>query len=406
MNKLRFEGYWANRPRDLANLARFTSHELERQINWQVVPISRPWTDWMDSPVLYLASHKAPMLSNNDFQKIRSYIESGGMLFMQADGDSPEFQLFARESARRLFPQYEPADLPADHPIYNVMYRIPPVSGIKAVSNGSRVLILWSNTDISQYWQKRDPKKDLQAFQFGANVFVYAAGKRDLRNRLVSTHILPVQSEPTARYRIARVQYAGNWDPEPGAWKRFARWFQLETGYALDVVQVPIRDLDVRATPIAAITGTDRHDFTTEEAAAIRRYVESGGVLLIDVTGGAGTFDQSVKDLIYTKAFFDHLPRPISANDPLLAASENGMENLSKPRLRQFVMDTLGANAGLLEQLSIGKGHVIVSPLDITSGLLGTGTWGIIGYEPRYAQSLVKNVILWALDGAPNQPSP
>ncbi|HSU68751.1 MAG TPA: hypothetical protein VLJ39_17860, partial [Tepidisphaeraceae bacterium] len=46
MNKLRFEGYWANRPRDLANLSRFMSHELERQLNWQIVPLARPWTDW------------------------------------------------------------------------------------------------------------------------------------------------------------------------------------------------------------------------------------------------------------------------------------------------------------------------------------------------------------------------
>ena len=58
MNKLRFDGYWANRPRDLANLARYTSHQLERTVNWQVVPLSHPWTDWTDSPIVYLASHQ------------------------------------------------------------------------------------------------------------------------------------------------------------------------------------------------------------------------------------------------------------------------------------------------------------------------------------------------------------
>ena len=31
MNKLRFDGFWANRPRDVANLARFASKELERR---------------------------------------------------------------------------------------------------------------------------------------------------------------------------------------------------------------------------------------------------------------------------------------------------------------------------------------------------------------------------------------
>src|SRR6185312_13169717 len=56
MDKLRFEKYWSNRPRDIANLTRFASKELERPFNWQVVSLARPWQDWMDSPVLYIAS--------------------------------------------------------------------------------------------------------------------------------------------------------------------------------------------------------------------------------------------------------------------------------------------------------------------------------------------------------------
>ena len=36
------------------------------------------------------------------------------------------------------------------------------------------------------------------------------------------------------------------------------------------------------------------------------------------------------------------------------------------------------------------------SRLDVTTGLLGTESWGIVGYDPAYAQALVKNAILWA----------
>jgi hypothetical protein len=52
----------------------------------------------------------------------------------------------------------------------------------------------------------------------------------------------------------------------------------------------------------------------------------------------------------------------------------------------------------------MGNGAVIVSDLDITSGLLGTSTLGIIGYDPEYAQKFVTNVIVWAMKargGAP-----
>ena len=47
-----------------------------------------------------------------------------------------------------------------------------------------------------------------------------------------------------------------------------------------------------------------------------------------------------------------------------------------------------------------GKGHVIFTSLvTVTSGLLNTGTWGILGYEPTYSQNLLKNAIFWTLDG-------
>ena len=46
-----------------------------------------------------------------------------------------------------------------------------------------------------------------------------------------------------------------------------------------------------------------------------------------------------------------------------------------------------------------GKGAAIVSDLDLTSGLLGTQTLGIVGYDPAYAHAFVRNVILWTLNG-------
>ena len=79
MEKLSFDGPWANRPRDIANVTRFASRELERSMNWEVVPVERDWTDWRDSPVLYIASHEALKLTDADVEKLRSYIKAGGL---------------------------------------------------------------------------------------------------------------------------------------------------------------------------------------------------------------------------------------------------------------------------------------------------------------------------------------
>ncbi len=105
-NKARFDGSWANYPRDAANLARFASHELERPVNSQVVWLSHNWTDWTDCPVLYLASHKAPRLAPRDLDNLRTFVRAGGMLFTHADGGSAEFNDFVQDLAQRLFPEY------------------------------------------------------------------------------------------------------------------------------------------------------------------------------------------------------------------------------------------------------------------------------------------------------------
>jgi len=320
---------------------------------------------------------------------------------MQADGGSAEFDHFAHEAAHKLFPAYEMTPLPPTHPLCNVLFKIKPGEGHQIVSNGSRILMVYSAQDLSKSWQLRDNKNKPFPFEFGTNMFIYAAGKRELRNHLASTVLPQIAATPSATYSLARLSYPGNWDPEPEAWNRFAKWFQLNTGYALTIKKVAIKDLTPEIAPVAHLTGTARYDLTNEESAAIKRYVEAGGTLLVDLCGGTGAFDQSMQSSLYFKVFVSTPAHVMSPSHPLLSGSGgNGMDDLSKPQLRPFAIDVLGPHAGLPEEISAGKGHVIYTSLDICSGLLGTNTWGILGYDPQYAQELAKNAILWTIDGA------
>jgi hypothetical protein len=67
------------------------------------------------------------------------------------------------------------------------------------------------------------------------------------------------------------------------------------------------------------------------------------------------------------------------------------MDDLTKRTLRPLVVEKLGRNHGPLQIVQAGKGAVVYSPLDVTSGLLGTNMGGIAGYESAYAQALMKN---------------
>ena len=147
--------------------------------------------------------------------------------------------------------------------------------------------------------------------------------------------------------------------------------------------------LKLDVAPIAHLTGTAELNLTDAQVAAIKSYVQSGGTLLIDACGGSGAFAQSIQRIFAGST-------PIAANDPMLQAWAPGMEDVALAVLRPYAQKQLGKAAGKLEQIQLGKGRIIISGIDFSTGLVGCNAWGIIGYEPGYALKLVKNLIVWS----------
>src|SRR5205807_1576717 len=104
--------------------------------------------------------------------------------------------------------------------------------------------------------------------------------------------------------KVARLKYEGNWDPEPFAWKRFSRWFTRETSCAVNVSEVDLAALEAKSVSFAHLTGCGACTPTEAQAVALRRFVEGGGVVLIDSTGGSASFAASATQLL-AKAFGD-----------------------------------------------------------------------------------------------------
>jgi hypothetical protein len=246
-------------------------------------------------------------------------------------------------------------------------------------------------------------------FRFAVNLHVYAAGKRDLRNRLQSPYVpeykpqrqpLPGgKARPNPSLNVARVQYAGGWDPEPSAWTRFSRLMGYRTGTVVGVKNVALAELSAADTPFAHMTGIARHVPTEAEVAAMRKYVEEGGVLLIDNCGPGSEFTRGLDGAL--RQAFDYAPEPIPPTHPLLNASQVGMESLSPPAIRKYALDLIKSDVPPIRAIYFGKGTVLVSQMDVVSGLLGTATWGIMGYAPKWCEHFMQNAILWTMDGQP-----
>src|SRR5205085_9215390 len=126
-----------------------------------------------------------------------------------------------------------------------------------------------------------------EAFEIPANIFIYAAGgTAAMQPRLRSLRVLDSKGEAKRKTSLARIEYNGNWDPEPGAWPRFAKLLRSQANTELTLSTVKIADLDPKKNPFAHLTGTTAISFSEADTAKLKAYLAGGGTLLIDNAGG------------------------------------------------------------------------------------------------------------------------
>ncbi len=83
-------------------------------------------------------------------------------------------------------------------------------------------------------------------------------------------------------------------------------------------------------------------------------------------------------------------------DDPILAGTGDCMTPIAL-KLRPRAAELLATPTGTLETLSAGRGLLILSRSDLTTALLGTNTYSVMGYEPDVATSLIRNILLWTI---------
>ena len=111
------------------------------------------------------------------------------MIFAQSDADSTEFTRFVQDLSHRLFPLYEMQDVPANHPLYSVLYKVKPEPPPKPVApplpftymgsyapNGAKPVFFLTQGDRVydvHIGDTLDGTYSVDAFNNGALVFTY-----------------------------------------------------------------------------------------------------------------------------------------------------------------------------------------------------------------------------------------
>jgi hypothetical protein len=399
ISKLQYrDEHWNARPRDVANLVAWLSRTVERPLQWQTVTLDDPLDRWMPAPILLITGSTDPHFTDADVAKLRAYIAAGGTIFSTADGGKKEFtDAIQRIASGPPGSGYEMRMLPPTHALFSrelwASIKNPPP--VMAVTNGLREQWIHVPSDLGASWQQRK-FATTEAFNFPANLWLYVNGKAAPRPALRSLMPPTASTTPKLQLTLARITYFGNADPEPGAWPRLAAQLRAEGVADLNILTVKIADLDARKHPLAHLTGTAPPPLGQQDIAHLVDYVNAGGTLFIESAGGSpGGLSVAGRQLAAVVGNAE--PHPLDRRSPLYISPDPAGYQIDNPTTRRYTVLAHGARipGKFLVIERNNRPAILFSELDLTSGLLGTDTWGIDGYAPETSRQLATNLLLW-----------
>jgi len=398
------------------------SSPTETALNWQIVSIDAEPHDWLDAPVLYLASHQAvPWAAQSAaLANLTKYLDLGGLIFAVNEGRSHAFAHSIEAMGQTMYPQLKWRTLPADHWVYTILWPIeikrPPLRGL---SNGVRELIILSaDTDFSAAFQVGAPGHAAkpEVYRTAAHIYLYASEMNRPRPRLARHFQTPSPLEMQGEHAaatIVRARHGGNWNPEPAALDVFAAALAADPDHPIRIriVDDPLAAIDRREPPPALViaSGINARKFTTEQRRAIRAYVNAGGVILFETPGGLGDFTRAAESAC--RKIFQGAAGPIQPllRSPIITAEGlEGAARLVRVGYRPYSLEVFGARETrprLRGMLIDGQYRVLFSRDDLTHALLNQPCWGVSGYSPATARNLLANILRHALRVSPSSPA-
>ena len=402
-NRKSAPGNWDERPRDVANLTRFIGRQSEAQLNWQIVNLAERPVDLLDAPILYVSGDQPLRLAPADVAKLKGYVEQGGLILGHADCSNIGFTNTFRKLGTEMFPgeRFEP--LPADSPIYAESFRrkgMSPPPAVEALANGVRVqMLLLPEGDPGRAWQTQEfPNvKRYPVGQLMIDVYLYVTDGQRLPTK-GSTYLVRRDESLTAKrtVRVARLKYAGNWDPEPGGWPRVGNLLHNDHGVDLDVQPVELGSGQLtKDYALADLTGTAAFTLTEPQRKELADYVAGGGTLLVDAAGGRTPFAAAARAALVQA--FPSAPNPLPVlppGSPVYAAGGP----LGPVAYRRFARAQLGKlDTPQVRGFDVnGRLAVLFSGEDLAAGMVGQPVDGIVGYAPATATAVAEHIVLFA----------
>ena len=181
-------GDWYNDQTSEPNLLKFIAQNTNLPINPVYEFVDLASDNLFAFPLIYLTGHGNVNFTNTEAQKLRSYLQNGGFLYIDDDFGLNEF---IRKEMKKVFPEQDFAEIPFSHGIYSCHFKFPKglpkvhehddkaPQGFGLFSNGRLCVFYTYESNLGDGWVDPDIYKDTQevrdaAFKMGTNVVVWA----------------------------------------------------------------------------------------------------------------------------------------------------------------------------------------------------------------------------------------
>ncbi|MGQ7869885.1 DUF4159 domain-containing protein [Sunxiuqinia sp. sy24] len=180
-------GDWYADPTALPNLIRFCNQELQTNIAPEPATVEPGSIELFNYPFVHITGHGNLIFSEEESSNLRLYLEAGGFLYID---DNYGLDPYIRREMKKVFPDQEFVELPADHPIYNQKFNFinglpkihehdnKPPQGFGLFFEGRLVCFYTYESDLSDGWEDPSvhndpPEVRKNALQMGANLIAY-----------------------------------------------------------------------------------------------------------------------------------------------------------------------------------------------------------------------------------------
>lgn len=397
---------WNNRPNDVYFLNRYISEYREHEVNWQVVGIdtSEP-EEWISAPVIWISSDQQLKLSDEYIAKIKRYLDLGGTLIVNPESDSSSFRSSVEKMAEKMYPNLRFESPGRDHPMASLLEGDPRGSrkpSFRILSNGARALIVLPDDDWGMTFQAdKNPNPDTnEHWKHITNIYGVVTDRGELVPRLSSPMVARSGRGSVGTIKVVIPQWmdeAGEL-PEHDVYKVMRNYMHNETGFELDVQQIPMSEVGAANPALLHLTGVNEIKLDPAEVQSIDAFIKAGGTVLIENLGGTGKFAESVRSQL--EGVLPGAEEKVSTRADIITGRNlpDGAKSNRRLVFRRLVLERSNPDARLLLRGYI-RGErmpVLLSYEDLSLGMLGVRQYGINGYGVETSRNLMLNILLEA----------